>query len=91
MPSAMHVPEGTAQQRIVAAPARLASLVADLRPDEVRGLLLSICPRIQVHADRVEVTIDRLALVRRLEQQAAGGRAMTASERPPETDALRSS
>ena len=66
-----HLPDGIAQQRIVNGAARLAITWHDLRPDEVRGLLLSICPRVQVHADRVEVTINALALVRRFDQATA--------------------
>ena len=46
----------------------------------------AICPRIQIHAERVDVTLDRHALVRRLEQQAGGaGTAMPGPQE--ETDA----
>ena len=67
-----HVPEGPDQQRIVSAAAHLATAWTNLRPDQIRDLLLAICPRIQVHAERVDVILDRHALVRRLEQQASG-------------------
>jgi site-specific DNA recombinase len=49
-----------------------------LRPDEVRSLLLAICPSVSLHADRVEVTIDSLALLNRLEPPIDGDDAPTA-------------
>ena len=84
-----HVPDGIAQERIVGGAARLGAAWQGLPPDEVRGLLLSICHRVQVHADRVEVTINPLALVRRFEPQTAAVAADgTTANAPSEAEAL---
>jgi hypothetical protein len=80
------VTDGNAQQRIIASAARLAASWQGLRPDEARGLLLSICRRVQVHADRVDLTIDRLAFIRRLEPQMAAGDRIAAKV-PSDADA----
>jgi len=80
-----HVPDGVAQQHTIAGAMRLGASWHGLRPDEVRSLLLSICRRVQVHVDRLEMTIDSLALVRRIEPQIAGDDAIPAKT-PPDAD-----
>jgi hypothetical protein len=64
---------------------RLGASWQGLRPDEVRSLLLSICRRVQVHVDRLEMTIDSLALVRRIEPQIAADDT-TPTKTPPDAD-----
>jgi hypothetical protein len=60
------VPEATAQHHIVPAAKDLGATLADLPSEVIRTLLAAICIRSQVHTDRVDIMIDRIALVMRL-------------------------
>lgn len=71
----------TVQQRIVAAAKRLPDSWPNQTPDEARSHLLTICSRVQVHADRVEIALDQSALIRRLEPQTDNANVAT-DERP---------
>jgi hypothetical protein len=77
--------DGVTQQSVVASAGRLAGALQGLRPDEIRSLLLAICTHIQVHVDRVDMTLDRLALIRRLAPQIAEDDAAAATS--PDADA----
>jgi DNA invertase Pin-like site-specific DNA recombinase len=78
-----HIADGTVQQRAIAAAGHVGKSWQDLRPDEPRSLLLAICRRVQVLSGRIEVTIDKLRLIERLQPQSA-------EDEPPDAKILSS-
>jgi site-specific DNA recombinase len=56
-------PDVIAQKRLLSAAARLAASWQTLDAEQLRALLRTIVRKAQVHADRIEVTLDQMAAV----------------------------
>jgi len=57
-----HGPDAVAQKTLLDEAARLAAGWQDLDAEHLRALLLVIVTKVQVHSDRVDVTLDQLAV-----------------------------
>ena len=56
-------PDAIAQKKLLDEAARLAARWHDLGAEDIRALLLAFITRVQVHSDRIEVTLDQMGLV----------------------------
>ena len=59
-------PEAVAQRRLMDEAARLAASWQELDAEQLHAILRGLVTRVQVHADRVEVTLDQTGVVLRL-------------------------
>jgi site-specific DNA recombinase len=66
-----HTSDGELQKRLIVGWERAVASWPDLGADEIRAFVVAVVPRIQVHADRVEIVLDPTKALRSLTQ--AGG------------------
>jgi site-specific DNA recombinase len=57
-----HGPDGVAQKRLLDEAARLAASWQDLDAERLRAILRAVVTRVQVHSDRVDVTLDEMGV-----------------------------
>jgi DNA invertase Pin-like site-specific DNA recombinase len=57
-----HGPDAVAQKRLLDEAARLAAGWQDLDAENVRALLLAVVTKVQVHSDRIDVTLDQIGV-----------------------------
>ena len=55
-------PDAVAQKKLLDEAARLAARWHDLGAEDLRALLLAFVTRVQVHSDRIDVTLDQMGL-----------------------------
>ena len=63
-------PDAIAQKRLLDEAARLAAGWQDLDAEYLRALLLAIVTKVQVHSDRIDVTLDQMGVARWLNAKA---------------------
>jgi hypothetical protein len=61
------VPDAVRQKRLIDRASKLAATWKDLSADDVHGFIRTVMARIQVHPERIEVTLDRGRLLRWLD------------------------
>jgi hypothetical protein len=57
-----HGPDAIAQKRLLDEAARLAASWQDLDAEHLRALLLAVLTKVQVHSDRIDVTLDQMGV-----------------------------
>ena len=57
-----HGPDAIAQKRLLDQAARLAAGWQDLDAEYLRALLLAMVTNVQVHSDRIDVTLDQMGV-----------------------------
>ena len=55
-------PDAVAQKRLIGEAARLAATWQDLNAEQLRAIFRALLTRVQVHSDRVEVTLDNMGI-----------------------------
>ena len=63
-------PDATTQKRLLEEAARLAASWQDLDAEQLHPLLRGVVAKVQVHSDRVEVTLDQMGVAFRLNARA---------------------
>jgi hypothetical protein len=57
-----HRPDAVAQKRLLDEAARLAAGWQDMNAEHLRALLLAVVTKVQVHSDRIDMTIDQMGV-----------------------------
>ena len=59
--------DGAAQSRLIARGVKIAKEIESLAPDRIRAMLMTLLSRVDIRADRLEISLRRLRLVELLE------------------------
>ena len=76
-----HTSDATAQKRLMVGLEQCMATWRELKADEVRNFMLSIVARIQVHADRIDILLKPISLVRWLGRTDSHAEPTTATRR----------